>query len=360
MFLALPSHSPLLALTLAAAIALPGRIAGAADATTPVGYMQVEAAAGTGTTHAITPLAIPLLPPVSGISGAMTGRISAVKTKAIDCSPAGWSAQALAAKETPLFLYIKSGTAAGHAFRITDNDSASITLDTRGATLASLGVTEGDTWEITKGWTLRGLFGTSASGVIGGTSADFSFARTDKVLVNDTGGATLVFYFDTSSGHWKRAGSTSSQDNLPISPTAGVFYYRIASSALPFSGVGQAIDFSLKRLLIASGSAVLSPGYPVEMRVSSLGVHLLSTWRRLGDAGVTLASADRLVIKDPSSTGTLSLYYDKDTFSWKREGSQIDWGSQTLPAGTAVMLTRNGRGEIHEWSQVMPISIPAP
>lgn len=337
-----------------------GPMARGSGATVPAGYLSVEAAAGTGTVHEVTPLSVPLRPLAGDLPGAVSGRVSEVQSKVLVCGSAGWTAGALVGGEEPFFLWVKSGAGAGHAFRITANTSDAVTLDTRGPSLASLGVAEGDRWEISRGWTLRGLFGSSGSGVVGGSSSDFAAGRTDKVMVNDAGGAVLTCYFDEPSGKWKRAGSSSSQDALPISPTAGVFYYRIAATPLAFAGAGEVAAMSLRRVVSPSGGTLVSPGYPVDTTIVSLGLHLLTEWRKAGDPGVTSTNADRLVVKKEASNQTVSLYYDRNSPGWKSEGTEGNWDAYALPAGTAVMLMRSGRGNAQVWHQEMPAVIPQP
>lgn len=342
------------------AMLLCGAVAKGASATAPVGYLAVEAAAGAGAVHTITPLSMPLLPPPDGVANQVAGRVTGVRGNVLSSASAGWVPGLLAGKDEPLFLWLKSGQAAGHAFRITANTSDALTLDTRGLSLAALGVGAGDVWRISRGWTLRGLFGSPQNGVVGGSSADLFFDRTDKVLVNDAGGAVLTCYFDEPSGKWKRAGSTASQDNLAISPIAGVFYHRIASTPLAITRAGEVATLPLKRVINLSGSTLVSPGYPADTTVADLGLQYLAGWRKAGDPGVTSINSDRMVIKDVTSNKQVSLYYDWDNQAWRDGETQGNWDSHVLTAGMAVMLVRSGRGSPQVWRQEMPVLIPQP
>ncbi len=330
-------------------------------ATVPVGVVSVTIQASqNGTSHAITPISAPLYGPAE-ITGQNLGKITGVSASTITNANGAWSAGALAQLGSPYFVRIKSGNASGHLLRITSNTATDLTVANQGVDLTTLGIVvgaSGDSYEIVKGETLLTLFGTPDDGVTGGTLTAFNAQQTDKVLVNDTTGAMLSYYYDTTASSWKRVGSGANQNTLPIAPSSGIFYYRIAQSSLVLSFVGTIPDTSLKRILAVNGSSIVSTYFPVDMTLSTLGFQSLTGWRKLGDVGVTLATTDRVVFKH--STGAIfSAYYEVASSSWKRVGSGGTLNSQVIPAGSAVMVTRFGTGSPQVWERAMPYSLAA-
>ncbi len=327
--------------------------------TVPVGVVTVTIQGSpNGTAHAITPISAPLLPAAS-ITGLAAGHVTAVTASTIGNSSAGWVTGALSQPESPCYVRIKSGAAEGQMFRISANTQTDLTVVNQDVDLMMLGLVtgvQGDTYEIVMGDTLLSLFGTPADGIVGGSSAAFSAQQTDKVLVNDATGALLFFYYDTAAGSWKRLGSGANQNTLPIAPWSGLFYYRIAQSGIDLELTGTVPDTSLKKVLAVNGSSIVSTYFPVDMTLSSLGLQSLGDWRKLGDAGVTLQTTDRVVFKH--STGAIfSAYYDAGSSAWKRVGSGADLGVETVSAGSAVILTRFGSGSPQIWDREMPYNL---
>lgn len=328
-------------------------------ATTPVGVVPVTIQPSpNGTSHAITPISAPLYTPAE-IAGADVGRITGVAANTISNATAGWLAGSLAQTGFPHFVRIKSGNAAGHVFQISANSQTDLTVVPHGVDLTTLGIqvgSEGDTYEIVKGETLRGLLGTPEDGVVGGTLAAFNAQQTDRVLVNDPAGTMQSFYYDTTAGYWKGVESGVNENFLPLAPTAGIFYYRIARSPRQLTFVGAVPDTALRQILAADGSAIVSTYFPLDTNLSALGLQSLPGWRKLGDGGVTLQTTDRVVFKH--STGAIfSAYFDNATSTWKRVGSGASLNAQGIPAGSAVMLTRFGTGSPQVWERAMPYNL---
>lgn len=327
--------------------------------TTPGGVLTVTIQPSqNGTSHAITPISAPLYAPAE-ITGANVGRITGITANTISNATAGWFAGALSQTGSPHFVRLKSGDAAGHVFEISANTQTDLTVVNQGVDLTTLGIrvgSEGDTYEIVRGETLLSLLGTPEDGVVGGTLASFNAQQTDRVLVNDPTGAMLFFYYDTTAGHWKQGESGANQNFLPIAPTSGVFYYRIARTPMPRTFHGTVPDVALKQILAAHGSAMVSTYFPVDTSLSALGFQSLPGWRKLGDAGVTLQTTDRVVFKH--STGAIfSAYFDNATSTWKRVGSGASLNTQVIPAGSAVMLARSGTGSPQVWDRAMPYEL---
>jgi len=354
------THAPLL-LAISALIFSQAANAQPVEAkTVPVGVVSVTIGGSLdGIAYNQTQIAVPLHEtPV--ISGASSGRITGVGASTVSSVGAGWVNNAFAVVGDPYFIHIKSGAAEGRLLQIMTNTDTSVSLNTAGLDLTTLAITAnpntGDKFEIVQGETLLSLFGTPADGVVGGTTAQFAANQTDRVLANDANGNLLVYYFDTTAAQWRRLGSGANQGNLiVISPKSGVSYLRIGTAALQFQFTGKVPDSISQRQLSRSGSTVVSHYFPIDTALSSLGLQLLPSWRKLGDVGVALNTTDRVVVKTP--TGLISYYYDPSTPSWKRVGSGANQ-NPIIPAGAAVRLIRFGAaGQSETWTQQIPYNL---
>lgn len=339
---------------LLAACLLP--LAGNAEdsATVPEGFIKVPIQASpNGSAYSLTHFFAPLHR-ASSMTGRNAGSLGAVGSNTLSDSSAGWATGALATAGAPYFANITSGTAMGSMFQITANTDTQLTLNTLGQTLPALGAVAGDTYEIVPGHTLLGIAGTPASGVIGGTAAQFNASQTDKILVNDANGTTRFYYFDTAASQWRTVGSGVNQSNLVIPPKAGLVYYRISTAPLSYVFYGAVPHTGSIRQLPATGTTIVAPYFPRDTTLASLGLHLMPGWRKLGDAGVVLNSTDR--VSFPVSGVVLSFYHDGT--SWKRAGSGSNQNSQILPAGTSAILTRFGTvGQSNPWTQPLPYNL---
>jgi uncharacterized protein (TIGR02597 family) len=326
-------------------------------ATVPQGYVNITIKASLdGTAYAITQFSAPLESATS-ITGQQSTRISSVGTNTISNSAAGWTADALSSAASPFFVKVRTGTAEGRIFRITANTATSLTVDTQGADLTTLGIatgTSGDTYEILPGYTLLSLLGTPAEGVIGGTFDQFSASQTDKILINDSVGVTRFFYYDTTAAQWRRPGSASNQNTLVISPFTGMAYYRISTTPLSFMFMGKVPDTDARIRVPASGTTLFASYYPMATTLAGLGLNTLSSWRKLGDAGVTLNDTDRVVAED--ALGTLRSYYFDGT-SWKYVGNDSPQDATAISAGTTIYCTRFGKGPGEMWARTLPYSL---
>jgi uncharacterized protein (TIGR02597 family) len=327
--------------------------------TTPVGAMTVILdPSSNGATYKVTPFSTPLLV-ASTVTGNSSGKISAVTSNSVTDTTGAWVAAGLTAE--PHYLRITSGSALGRIFFISANTDTSITVAPLGVDLSTLGIqvgASGDSYQIVKGFTLLGLIGTPSSpvgGVVGGTSSQFGLGQTDKVLINDSTGVARFYYFDTTANQWRRIGSATNQGSLPISPMAGLVYYRISTSALAMDFTGAVPDTQITRQIPTTGTTLLSSYFPTATTLAGLGLDSLSGWRKLGDVGVDLNSADRVLIKDP--TGVIRSYYHDGT-NWKRVGSASNQNSVPVPEGAAIQVTRFGTpGQYTTWTQSLPYTL---
>jgi uncharacterized protein (TIGR02597 family) len=328
---------------------------GATVSTVPQGYVTISIAPSlNGTAFTITPF-FPPLHPTTSITGQNAGVITGVGASTITNSNGGWTASALSGVSEPYFVKINSGTAVGRIFQITANTSTQLTVNTQGLDLTA-SIANGDQYEIVPGDTLSGVLGTPADGIVGGTSAQFNANQTDKVLVNDAAGVARFYYYDTSVSQWRRLGSATNQNNLLISPKAGMLFYRISTAPLSLTFLGKVPNTNSQRQIPTTGTTILAPYYPVDITLGNLGIHSMPLWRKLGDAGVTLNDTDRVIIKN-FSTGAIQSYYYDGT-AWKRVGSGSNQNNIVVQAGSAIYCTRFGTaGQSDTWTQSIPYDL---
>jgi uncharacterized protein (TIGR02597 family) len=307
-------------------------------ATTPVGAMTINVNAGTGTARVLTVISMPLTDEAS-ITGASVGRIGSLTANSITVDSAGWTAGALSTASVPYQIQITSGTATGRTFLIsttTANTSTSVVLDSEEAgliDLTTLGIvtgSSGDTFKIMPCDTLATLFGTPATtGILGATSS----AGADTVQISISG-AWRQYYFNTTSNGWLRIGPNTPSNNVPIRKDAGILYSRLASTPLSLVLTGT-VPFTDRRPLVRnSGLTVISQGWPVDVTLSSMNLQNIPGW----SSNSSSSTADIVQIQ---VSGAWRQYYHNGT-QWLRVGPNTPSNTQSIPASSAVLITRKG------------------
>jgi len=327
--------------------------------TVPVGVMSnTVAGSPNGNTFKITPIFVPLHSAFV-VNGPKTGKISGVGPNSLTVGSAGWSAGELSAASSPFYLKLNSGSAEGRIFHITSNTLDTLTVNPQGLDLTTLGIltgASGDQFQIVKGETLASFLGTVADGVIGGSAANFNSGLTDRILANDASGTVRSFYFDTTTApnQWRRLGSSANQDTTPVSPFAGVLYYRISTTSLVFEFTGEAPTTNALRQISNTGTTVLSTYFPVDYTLASLSANSMPGWRKLNDSGVVLNSTDRLFA--PDGSGTIRSY-SHDGVSWRRQGASGRQDGIAISAGSAIYVTRFGSPGSSTWNLQIPYNL---
>lgn len=317
--------------------------------TTPVGAVTLTVAASSnGTTYTVSQVAVPLVgdPLVSnGVSavtpsGLLKATVSSATTNQVTTTSAGWTVGQLAQASFPLFVKFTSGSQSGLTLLITANTDTTLTLDNRGIDLSGL---TGSSYTIIAGDTLVGLFGTGtvagSNDVRGGTATNFAANQTDRVTIN-TSGTVINYYFNTQFNQWRRSGSSASQDNVVISPQAGVVYSRIATTPLSVVTLGTVPTGSTKIPLTSQGLEIIGRQFPSDTTLASLNIQNVSNWRKANTGGVTVATSDRVLVN--VSGALLSFYFNNTTGLWQRSGSGADQGGVVISAADALRIQRSG------------------
>jgi hypothetical protein len=298
-------------------------------ATDPVGFVTTTIAASpNGTGYATTPIS-PVMLQLSGVSGLTTGNVSAVSSNAITVSSAGWTANELVSSSA--YLLFKTGSLQGLVVRVTSNTADTATVDTLAADLTQLGAAVGNSVQLVQGDTLLSMFGTPADGVRGGTAAQFSANQTDRVNVRDSGGTVRSYYYNTDANQWRRAGTSADQGSVPISPLAGAFYLRIATSSFNMVTTGNVPTTAVQYLVPRSGQTFFARFFPTAGTINSFGFQNLPGW----------SSNDRVSTID--SGGNVRSFFWNGT-QWRRAGTSADQSGTVVPIGGAVLVNRTGSG----------------
>jgi hypothetical protein len=310
----------------------------------PTGYADIAVAAGNGTAKTTTLVSIPMLEDVpSNLTGSKTGRITGVTSNTITVANANWTAGALSTAATPYLLEITSGAAQGLMLLVsaaTANTADTVTIDaaeiTRVGNLTALGISTesgaGDTFRLWPADTLGSFFGTPEStGIQGGTSA----TSADTVVLVINGSATTYFYNTaTTPPRWSRAGINSDASNVAVPPYAGVQYSRLGASPLKFRVLGRMPVGSRKVAIKNSGTTLLSPYWPVNQTLSSLGLHNLPGWQ----SGSSATTTDTVVL---TSNGSATTYYYDGT-NWRRAGINSNANAVVVPPGASLLISKRG------------------
>ena len=326
--------------------------------TTPVGYITLNIAAGTGTTSELTPLSLPLFGNCS-ITGQSTGVITGVTANSISNSSAGWTASALSGTASPYLIQITSGSATGRLFLIstaTANTATTVFLDREDSAqvdLTTLGIvtgSSGDTYSIYPCDTLQSVFGqgstvVSSTTVLGGANSTVSDIV--QFVVN---GAWQQYYYNTNKGHWVFIGPLTLSDNTPIRPDAGVIYLRRAASPLTLSVSGQVPSVQRQTVIANNGMTVLSSFWPVATTLGSSGITSIPGWV----SGTSSVGADVVQL---SVQGAWQRYYYNGSH-WILIGPRTPSDSDVIPVGGTIILLKNGSNTgVSPLTQALPYTL---
>jgi len=321
----------------------------------PVGVMEVSAAAGTGTGKVVTLLSAPLLR-AAGKTGAMSGTISGVEITRLLSANAGWHPSEITNPAQPHGLMITSGTAAGRMFLIvnhSDNSSSAIQVadpHNRSLNLTTLGIQPGtDTYQIFELDTIKTLFGEpdleNSFSVQSGPAAQ----QADVVTLTQNGSVSSYF-FSTIHKRWTaiRLGSPDGS-NTPIMPYYGIQYNRLAPHPLKIILSGEVPRLERQMTIPAQGATLISSYWPVTQRLAQTGLADRPEWRR----GVP-ANSDRVVL----TSGAASSTYYHDGQNWRRIGLGSPLSNDTvIGTGSALLIIRPSAGSALPVTQGMPYNL---
>lgn len=290
-------------------------------------------AAGTGTARTNTFLSLPLLGTLSA-SGQLSGVVTGVTATTFTNANAGWTAGQLSNPASPCLVQFTSGAALGRAFLLstaTANTATTATLDpSQSASLAALGVTAGDAYELVPCPTIASVFGTPATtGILGGVSAN----EADQVQIF-SGNTWKKYYFNTTSGSWRQASLETAAGNIPIPPSTAVLFSRLAASPLTLSLQGRSSRTRRVADIAGTGITPLSSTALTGQTLAAAGMETLPGWV----SGASPASADTVMLW---SANTWKKYYF-DGSHWRAVSLNTLADSVAIPAGGGMLISRAG------------------
>jgi len=330
--------------------------ANAQNATTdPVGFITLNITAGTGSAKKISLISAPLLDSAS-INGSVTGSLTGVTSTTLSCASANWTPGALSQAATPFLIQITSGNATGHMLLIstsTNNTDSTVIINADDVTAAnsnisSLGIAVGDSFKIIPCDTLLSFLGTPATtGVLGNTTA--ATADTVIMMVN---GVSMTYYYSSTLGRWtKNAFGFADSSNVPIRPSEGFQYCRLGNTPISLTVTGSIPTIARKVPVKNSGVTYLASFFPVDVTLSSLGLHSLSNWT----TGASASVADTIII---FSSGLSSTYYHNGTNWVQNAFGSANSNSLIIPAGSSLIINQRGTAIFSSvFSQSSPYSL---
>jgi hypothetical protein len=287
----------------------------------------------------------------SSVNGTTLGNLTAVSSSNLTIAAAGWVANQLSASD--VYVLFKSGNLTGLVVPVSSNTVDTVTVGTDGINLATSGASVGDQIQLVQGDNILAMFGTSSSGVVGGNATQFSAGQTDRVSVRDISGTLRTYYYNTEFNQWRRSGASVSQDSVQISPVAGAFYSRLATSNLTITTTGSVPTSQVKLIVPASGSFYAARFFPADGTINDFGFQNLPGWQSANQGGVTVAASDKVVTTDIAGV-VRTYYYDATAAAWRRSGTSVDQSSVGVPAAGAVKVVRPNTAS----AQILNIPVP--
>ena len=310
--------------------------------TVPEGYMMVTINAALATTAPkLTAFSLPLREVASAsFVGQAAGRISSVTSNTIVNSAAGWAPGALSNATTPFFIRITSGAAEGRTLQIStgataQNTATTLTVLNEGTDLTTLGIAEGDTYEIFPADTLLSFFGAGTAdgtaGVLGGNATTGDLVRAIE------GTSWSEYHYNLAAGQWRRGSVPVNMNNVVLRPDRGIIYVRRKMAAFSITLLGRVPDTDLRVTYNSLGGTFVAGCFPVDQTLSQLAFQQTPGWVAK-TALNTIATSDKLQVFDGSAWN--SYHYDAVLGQWRRGSVPINFNTTVIPAGTPVLVEK--------------------
>jgi uncharacterized protein (TIGR02597 family) len=301
--------------------------------TDPVGFINIDVAAGSLATPSDTFVTFPLAKSPVDV-GAITSRTA----NTIVNSSATWTASGFVDTAAPHLVRITSGSATGRCFLITGNTATTLTVDNLGTDLTTK-LLIGDNYQIFPAYTLKTLFGTPVPFLTASTAGS-----ADNVLIRTSTGWSTYFHNGTN---WKSVG-LASFDNTIVYPDDGLCIRR-KGAALKIACVGVVPMTAQQTQVSGPGDTFIGNRFPVDATVASLKINTLPNWL----SASTVGAADQLIVKNPVTQATTTYFYNGT--NWKSIGLTIR-DADPIPAGAGLFVRRISTSTVgNDWlSQAVP------
>lgn len=349
---------PLYSYALIAAFAAVGQASAVEATTTPVGYVATTCLSGSDTIVGV-PLKSPTVAAAALASAPASadGNVTTVLTVATSTFTAG----ALAGTH---YVKITSGPDLGKIFPIVNNTATSVTVSLNGDTTQAV---VGNTFSVTKFWTLAELFNPSVStndplttgNAIVSSSGTTAGTRRTEVLLPDTTTAGInlasagTFY--VNAGIWKKqGGGATDYGTQQVWPDN---YFTIRNPATVTSSTNYVIAGEVDTTAAIIPLATRTGGQnekqdnavaltrPIDITLNQLNLGGTSAF--VSSTGATAATRrDEVLVFDNAGTGlnkaASATYYFRDGIWNKQGGGVVDAGNDKIPAGSGIVIRKYG------------------
>ena len=354
------------------AAAASGMASGAETAyTTPVGYVTQTCLANSDTIVGV-PLRLPTVAAAALSSNPSVGATNAVLTV---------TGATFGAFSGTHYVKFTSGPSAGSMFVITSNDATTITIDRNGATL---GAVSGNSFSVTKFWTLAQLFDPSVSTndptttgnaiVLSNTASggnrrtEVLFADTITAGVNLSASSSYYILKGTSPAlnTWRQQGGSTDAGGLQLWPDD---YFTIrnpatvtSSTKLTVSGEVDTGNVVIPLFTRVGGATEKRDNSKLIMRpvdVTLAGLNLAQTAAFVSSSSASGGNRrDELIVFDNSTAAfnksAFKTYYflGGTTNQWRLQGGSTNAGTDVIPAGSGFIVRKYGTvgGETSLWN----------
>ncbi|WP_221031687.1 hypothetical protein [Actomonas aquatica] len=312
-------YSKFLAMAVAGALTATAEVA----YTPPLGVEVLTIDGGTSAAPVTTPLALTLVDrPVA--AGLQRGAITTVGATTLTVSGAGWTADALAVPAFPYDVLIIDGAGAGARLQVTANTADTLTV--AGRDLATLGVSDGDHFQLLPVDTLDSLFGSDT--FLGGESPEAA----DVIALGEQ--TRLSYYYNTTAGQWQlTTGATDDAGATRLPPNGMIAVVRKAD-AFTLTLAGAAPVTATNIPVADLGTTFTHTGFPLDVTLDGLALQThLAGWASNSDVD----QADLLAV----ATGASWVNYYHDGSQWVRApGATTNRGAVVIPAGTPIRIIK--------------------
>jgi hypothetical protein len=302
-------------------------------ATTPVG--AVRKTLGTG----ITPLGVTLLNP-DLISTTVTSAGSATLTLNIS------NVASLLSSTEPYYVEVYTGDLKGDRFDVDvaatlSNNNNTVVLQANSAEntflVSSIGaLLNGATVKLRKHVTIEQLQAAMSAPLVGSNSASVA----DQVQIFDNSAGAYVSYFLRLDGvTWRRVGTTTVSNKVPIHPGKGIFFSKQGSSvACTMVGAVRTNDFVQK---FGTGLQLLSNPWPTDFSPVDYQANAANGW--VGDNSASVA--DQIQVYNPSLSAYESYFLRSDGITWRKVGTTTSVNLSKLLTADSSFFVKRGNSD---------------
>lgn len=267
--------------------------------------------------------------------------------------PVSWTTNQFA---TVYFVRMQSGVKAGMYYQISSNSSGTITFDLAGDNFS--GVANGDSFAVSKFWTLSTLFPPVSQTTIVTSGSTLVMDRKTELLIPDLTGAGINLSpnrtFFITGGQWRESapGFPAADDFILLPDTYFIVRHEnstiTASTALNTMGTVELSAISVPLATLTSGPQdnATCTGRPISIQLIDLD--LISSGSFVSSSGTLPADRrDELLVYD-NGTAVVNrspdaiFFYDSITSNWRESSTGFPVANSTaIPPGVGIVIRKH-------------------